>query len=560
MGLQNETSQVENGGFDNVTRSRPVRSQREEFLLSLQKKTPEKRDNAIISKKSDAVPGALTDVHKDKKAENDALQVSNIENDNLNILNKHDQAVRVPHIKSIVPKVSNIEMETSSQSDALKFLEEVETQSEFEKLENDESSQNFTPSIKLIKSSSLDETQQTTSQEQQHNKISKDASKLSISNDLETYEDLFVNPPNDVSNKMSPKLHVPDLSSNIIPFEDAKEESDFSLSDDNDDEDCVIESKTINEIDQFTLKTLQNLKSTQIKVNIPRLSPNMHKYHQKLLNDYLNQKLKVSAPDFDDQDQDKSLNEEMKLTITGASKQSSSLLYRILATLKTRFSSSNELLSLSNIDENFNCYDSRKEISKKYTKNCKIKTISQSVEVDFCRLFKNDQDDVNDDFSSDTSDQDSDFETNVKDFSKLDSKFASDSITCIKRLKMETSSTVGPSSKILNILFKNILLEETNMRVLQATVDYLNRYLFLHCNFSIDPNSCYETILSALRNLKDEKLFRSFSIGNAQELVLCVEFWKEIIEKVIQNSQFTKMNFHSTELDEISGSQSAGKR
>ena len=125
---------------------------------------------------------------------------------------------------------------------------------------------------------------------------------------------------------------------------------------------------------------------------------------------------------------------------------------------------------------------------------------------------------------------------------------------------METCSTVAPSSKILNILFKNILLEETNMRVLQATVDYLNRYLFLHCNFSIDPNSCYETILSALRNLKDEKLFRSFSIGNAQELVLCVEFWKEIIEKVIQNSQFTKMNFHSKELDEISGSQSAGKR
>ena len=57
MGLQKETSQAENGGFDK-TRSRPVRSQREEFLLSLQKKTPENRD---------------------------ALQVSNIENDNLNI-------------------------------------------------------------------------------------------------------------------------------------------------------------------------------------------------------------------------------------------------------------------------------------------------------------------------------------------------------------------------------------------------------------------------------------------------------------------------------------------
>ena len=154
MGLQKETSQVENCGFDK-TRSRPVRSQREEFLLSLQKKTPENRD---------------------------ALQVSNIENDNLNILNDQDQAVYVPNVKNIVPKVSNIEIETSSQSDALKFLEEVETQSEFEKLENDERSQNFTPSIKLIKSSSLDETQQTTSQEQQPNKISKDALKLSISN------------------------------------------------------------------------------------------------------------------------------------------------------------------------------------------------------------------------------------------------------------------------------------------------------------------------------------------------------------------------------------------
>ena len=45
--------------------------------------------------------------------------------------------------------------------------------------------------------------------------------------------------------------------------------------------------------------------------------------------------------------------------------------------------------------------------------------------------------------------------------------------------------------------------------------------------------------LSALRDLKDNKLFNTFDSANPQELILCYEFWKDICGQVLQNSEFS---------------------
>ena len=128
---------------------------------------------------------------------------------------------------------------------------------------------------------------------------------------------------------------------------------------------------------------------------------------------------------------------------------------------------------------------------------------------------------------------------------------------CITRLKNETCSSSVPSSKVLNVLFKTLLLEESNLHVINSAVNYLNHFLFLHCSSESGRVVWLKSSLSALRNLKDEKLFRSFTFVNNQELLLCTEFFKEIIEKVIQNSVFSR-SFLLHQDPEPSGDESVG--
>ena len=54
------------------------------------------------------------------------------------------------------------------------------------------------------------------------------------------------------------------------------------------------------------------------------------------------------------------------------------------------------------------------------------------------------------------------------------------SVTSIKRLSTETTSTTFPSSKMLNIVMRSLLLEETDYSVMAAAHSYLNSFLFLH--------------------------------------------------------------------------------
>ena len=322
---------------------------------------------------------------------------------------------------------------------------------------------------------------------------------------------------------------------------DMDDESDFSLSEGEEEETEV-------KLQNIPVSTLKNLTKASVKINVGRLSPAKLSYHMNILQEYLTKKKELAAPDVDKQD---GSHKPVLSTLSQTpQKQSTSLLFRILATINKRFSLTHELLAISHspyVAESV--YDTHGE--KPIKASTKISNIPSSVDVDFVHLTRKTDDD-NDDYSNENSDVD---EAEV--FPKQKTEYASDSITCIKRLKMETCSTVTPNSKILNILFKNLLLEESNHYVIHSAMDYLNHFLFLHGN-SPDRFVWHSTILSALRNLKDDKLFRSFNLSNAQDLVLCTEFWRDLIEKVIQNCLFTKYSEEFRESYDVESSGSLG--
>ena len=70
-------------------------------------------------------------------------------------------------------------------------------------------------------------------------------------------------------------------------------------------------------------------------------------------------------------------------------------------------------------------------------------------------------------------------------------KFPGDSVTSLKRLGTETTSTSYPSSKMLNIVMKWLMLEETDYTVITTAHHYLSSFLFLHLHMrpKISPYS-----------------------------------------------------------------------
>ena len=378
---------------------------------------------------------------------------------------------------------------------------------------------------------------------------------------LQDYQDVFQEPDQPVQaitivpHKISEKNSIDKaVRSNLVKQTDSDEkvptenlelddESDFSLSEEEETD------ETIEKPLDISASTLEHLNKATVKINVGRLSPNKLGYHMKILQAYLEKKKELSAPDVDRQDENKPMLPTLSQT---PQKQSTSLLFRIIATLHKRFTLTNELLSIShspNVRQIV--YDLHMEKSKKAS--TKISYIASSVEVDFVNLTR--KYDNEDDYNEDDIDGDESSQPEVT--SNLTSEHATDAITCIKRLKMETCSTISPNSKILNVLFKDLLLEESNHYVIHSSINYLNTFLFLHGN-TADRFVWHSTILSAIRNLKDDKLFRQFNLSNAQDLVLCTEFWRDLIDKVIQNCLFTKYSEEYRESYDVERSGSMG--
>ena len=386
-------------------------------------------------------------------------------------------------------------------------------------------------------------------------KVEVDNIRQNIQNIFQDYQDVFQEPdapaqaitikPHTVSESTYKVVHSSpvkqtDSEAAKVPTEplELDDESDFSLSEGEEEDETA--EKPLN----ISASTLEHLNKASVKINIGRLSPNKLSYHMKILQNYLEKKKELSAPDVDRQDENKPTLSQTP------QKQSTSLLFRIIATLNKRFAITNELLSVSHSPwVRQIVYDLHGEKRKKAT--TKISNIASSVEVDFVNLSRKSD---NEDYSSEN-DGDEFSEPDLASSQTTD--HGTDALTCIRRLKMETCSTLTPNSKILNVLFKDLLLEESNHYVIHSTIDYLNTFLFLHGNTS-DRFVWHSTILSALRNLKDDKLFRQFNLSNAQDLVLCTEFWKDLIDKVIQNCLFTKFSEEYRENYDVDRSGSMG--
>ena len=388
-------------------------------------------------------------------------------------------------------------------------------------------------------------------------KVEADNIRQNIQNIFQDYQDVFQEPdelakavkikPQTVyeinsTYKVVHPSHVKQTDSEAVkvPTEPLEwdDESDFSLSEGEEEDEAA--EKPLN----ISASTLEHLNKACVKINIGRLSPNKLSFHMKILQDYLEKKKELSAPDVDRQDENKPTLSQTP------QKQSTSLLFRIIATLNKRFAITNELLSVSHSPWVTQVvYDLHGEKPRKA--NTKISNIASSIEVDFVNLRR--KCDNEDDSSGNDGDEFS--EPDITSSQSTD--HGTDALTCIRRLKMETCSTLTPNSKILNVLFKDLLLEENNHYVIHSTIDYLNTFLFLHGNTS-DRFVWHSTILSALRNLKDDKLFRQFNLSNAQDLVLCTEFWKDLIDQVIQNCLFTKFSEEYRENYDVERSGSMG--
>ena len=116
-----------------------------------------------------------------------------------------------------------------------------------------------------------------------------------------------------------------------------------------------------------------------------------------------------------------------------------------------------------------------------------------------------------------------------------------DSVTSLRRLCTETTSTAFPSSKMLNIVMRSLLLEETDYSVMVAAHSYLSSFLFLHLKAgSKDRDTWLILILSAFRNLESEMLFKKFDLTNSKDVYSCWFFLKEVMEKIEERAWETK--------------------
>ena len=275
------------------------------------------------------------------------------------------------------------------------------------------------------------------------------------------------------------------------------------------------------------------------------MSNRKYELYSKMLEEYKRRKKEAEAPY-------KNFLEPISRPSTGivpqlildksdqSSKTSTSLLYRIIATLHKRFIATDENLCISNLNCKTAQFDKFKEIPIK--ENLEIRQVHQNVEMDFAGYFKRENDAY---FRTTT------IMTAEDELACQDGITSDDSATSIKRLKMETTFTAFPSSKILNIVIKNLLLEETDFNVICKAYDYLNHFLFLHLGKeSNDRDTWLSLVLSGLRNMEDEKLFKTFDISNSQDLFFCWSFWREIIDKAESFARSTKDIDHETKDDE----------
>ena len=109
--------------------------------------------------------------------------------------------------------------------------------------------------------------------------------------------------------------------------------------------------------------------------------------------------------------------------------------------------------------------------------------------------------------------------------------------TALKRLAIETSSDAHPSPALLHTVMIKLLLESRHSAVYSSAHSYLLHFLFLHAHRGRHPTTrkrWIHLVLSAFRDISDEKLFRQFDITNQHDIHSCLQLWKKLFQRLFE--------------------------
>ena len=211
-----------------------------------------------------------------------------------------------------------------------------------------------------------------------------------------------------------------------------------------------------------------------------------------------------------------------------------SALSRIVATLQRRFSSTDENIAISNI----NCRTARFDKHNEGTGRAGFRQIAQSVEQDFASQLvttpttKGKRHEAGRQRKGKTG----------KTLNQLvepeeDGEVCPEDIeTALKRLAIETSSDAHPSPALLHTVMINLLLDARHSAICSSAHSYLLHFLFLHAHRGRNPDTRKQwvhLVLSAFRDISDEKLFRQFDIENQHDIHSCLQLWKKLFQRLL---------------------------
>merc|ERR1719153_136675 len=195
-------------------------------------------------------------------------------------------------------------------------------------------------------------------------------------------------------------------------------------------------------------------------------------------------------------------------------------LHRILATIVKRMTFTDEGIAITNINSRSARFDKHGERKVEP----KVKEVNPNIEMDFAAYFiKPDEERIPVKVGKKKN-------QSVEDDFKDEGITANDSVATIRRIIIETTSSAFPTSSILHVVMRKLLLEGTDHIVRIKACEFLNHFLFLHLGKQgIDRENWLILILSAMRTLPEMKMFKSFDIENSHDIIGCYKFFKDAV-------------------------------
>ena len=185
----------------------------------------------------------------------------------------------------------------------------------------------------------------------------------------------------------------------------------------------------------------------------------------------------------------------------GKSEKTDKLLNRIIATIQKRFTITDEGISIGNINARTIKYDKHGE--GKRPRHVKVRPVEQRLEVDFEESLR---------------------ETDMS---------SSVILPEMRRLEMETSSTVQPSSFLLHLVITKLLLGSEDRHIRAKAAHYLDTLVFLHLN-NPSREAWLNLFLGACRNCEEKNFKKApINIANVHDLQACWKFFSDFIDKFL---------------------------